>query len=77
MINISKKLIKNFIEDNLKTLLKQRGRPGGHGRDGDNSAQAVGTDANARLDNHLINDDNVDDNNGDNDDGDVYDNDED
>ena len=60
MINISQKLIKNFIEDNLKTLLKQRGRPGGHGRDGDNSAPAVGTDANARLDNHLINDDNVD-----------------
>ena len=62
MINISKKLIKNFIEDNLKTLLKQRGRPGGHGRDGDNSAPAVGADANARLDNHFINDDNVDDN---------------
>ena len=52
MINISKKLIKNFIEDNLKTLLKQRGRPGGHGRDGDNSAPAVRTDANARWDNH-------------------------
>ena len=36
----------------FENFLKQRGRPGGHGRDGDNSSPAVGTDANARWDNH-------------------------
>ena len=36
----------------FENSLKQRGRPGGHGRDGDNSTPAVGTDANARWANY-------------------------